>query len=243
MLSFLGAELGIASERLSIAVATNFVPVMQKLVAEHKSKTGVAARITSGSTGKLVAQVLLGAPHDLFFSADQERVTALIKEDFAEADSQFTYAIGRLVYWAPSLDFNELSFENAYSSSNPTTIALANAKLAPYGEAANRTLSKLIKGDQSSPRLVTAENVGQVFAIVATGNSTSGFVAFSSVKQNEEVDPRSYVVVPSRMHQPIRQDAVMLYRSEMKEEANAFLEYVRSKSGRRIIKRFGYDLP
>lgn len=243
MLSFFGAELGIASERLSIAVATNFVPVMQKLVTEHESKTGVAARITSGSTGKLVAQVLLGAPHDLFFSADQERITTLIKEDFADVDSQFTYAIGRLVYWAPSLDFKELSFENAFSDSNPTTIALANAKLAPYGAAADQTLATLLKRSNTRPKLVTAENVGQVFAIVATGNSPAGFVAFSSVKENADVDPRSYVVVPSSMHLPIKQDAIILNRSKLKDQAIAFLDFVRGDKGRQIIKRFGYDLP
>ena len=235
--------MGLASEQLSIAVATNFVPVMQRLVAEHETISGVSARITSGSTGKLVAQVLLGAPHDVFFSADQKRVSTLIDEDVAAADSRFTYAIGRLVYWAPASDFGDLTFEKAFSISNPSTIALANAKLAPYGAAASRTLSKLLKGKHTQPKLVTAENVGQAFAIVATGNSPAGFVAFSSVKNNPIVDPRAFVVVPSSMHQPIKQDAIMLHRSRLKDQAIAFLDFVRGNKGRQIIERFGYDLP
>lgn len=235
--------MGLASERLSIAVATNFVPVMQRLVAEHETISGVSARITSGSTGKLVAQVLLGAPHDVFFSADQKRVSTLIAEDVAAADSRFTYAIGRLVYWVPSNDFRDLTLVNAFSTSAPSTVALANPKLAPYGAAANRTLSKLLKGNRTRPKLVTAENVGQVFAIVATENSPAGFVAFSSVKGNADVDPRTYVVVPSSMHQPIKQDAIMLQRSRLKDQAIAFLDFVRGNKGRQIIERFGYDLP
>ncbi|RKU24206.1 molybdate ABC transporter substrate-binding protein [Candidatus Poribacteria bacterium] len=232
-----------ASEQLSVAVATNFVPVMQRLVAEHKTKTGISARITSGSTGKLVAQVLLGAPHDLFFSADQERVATLINEDVADAETRITYAIGRIVYWAPSNDFGDLSFENAFLASNPSTIALANAKLAPYGAAAERTLSEILEGQHTRPKFVTAENVGQVFAIVATGNSPAGFVALSAVTGNPDVDPRTYVVVPSSMHQPIKQDAIILNRSKLKEQAIAFLNFVRGNQGRQIIARFGYDLP
>lgn len=216
---------------------------MQRLVAEHETKTGISTRITSGSTGKLVAQVLLGAPHDLFFSADRGRVTTLINENVAVADSRFTYAIGRLVYWVPSNDLGELSIENAFSASTPSTIALANAKLAPYGAAANQALSKLLEGKRTRPKLVTAENVGQVFAIVATGNSPAGFVALSAVMGNPDVDPQTYVVVPSSMHQPIEQDAIILNRSKLKEQAIAFLDFVRGNEGRQIIARFGYDLP
>lgn len=216
---------------------------MQRLVAEYETTTGISARITSGSTGKLVAQVLLGAPHDVFFSADQDRVTTLIKENIAAADSRFTYAIGRLVYWVPSYDIDKLPFERAFSESAPSTVALANAKLAPYGAAAERTLAKILKGKRTQPKLVTAENVGQVFAIVATGNAPAGFVALSSVKHNQDVEPQTYLVVPSSMHESINQDAIMLHRSKLKDQAIAFLDFVRGNQGRQIIARFGYDLP
>lgn len=232
-----------ASERLSIAVATNFVPVMRTLATDYQAKNEIDVRITTGSTGKLVAQLLLGAPHDLFFSADQERVVTLIEAKVADVSSRCTYAIGRLVYWAPSYDLEGHSFKEALARSNPAIVALANAKLAPYGEASQRVLTKVLDKKSTQPRLVTAENIGQVYAYVASSNVDAGFVAFSAVKGNRDIDPRSYVVVPSILHQSIRQDAVLLRRSKIPSQALAFLKYVRSEDGQQIIAQYGYDLP
>ncbi|MEO1028366.1 MAG: substrate-binding domain-containing protein, partial [Pseudomonadota bacterium] len=57
----------------TIAVATNFRPALEKLAWVFQAETGYEIEIVSNSTGKLYAQILNGAPFDVFLAADQER--------------------------------------------------------------------------------------------------------------------------------------------------------------------------
>ncbi|GIT14916.1 MAG: hypothetical protein CM1200mP36_06720 [Gammaproteobacteria bacterium] len=53
----------------------------------------------TGSTGQLFAQVLNGAPYDVFLAADPERPTRLVEQGIAVNGTQFTYALGQLTLW------------------------------------------------------------------------------------------------------------------------------------------------
>ena len=59
-------------------------------------------------------------------------------------------------------------------------VAIANPDLAPYGAAAKQALQGLGLWDELSGKIVMAENIGQTFAMVATGNARVGFVALSA---------------------------------------------------------------
>ncbi len=48
-------------------------------------------------------------------------------------------------------------------------------------------------------------------------------------------------VVPQDLHQPIRQDAVLLATGKDKPAAAALLQYLGSEKSKAIIKSFGYD--
>ncbi len=95
----------VLAEPLRIAVASNFL-VVAKLLAKRFEQTG-GRRITvsSGSTGKLYAQIVNGAPYDIFLAANVTEPKRLEADGHAVAGSRFTYATGRLVLWssAPAL--------------------------------------------------------------------------------------------------------------------------------------------
>ncbi len=88
-----------AAEAL-VAVATNFLGPARALAEEFRRETGDEITLVSGSTGKLAAQILQGAPYDAFLAADQARPAMLVEEGAARPDSRFTYARGRLALWS-----------------------------------------------------------------------------------------------------------------------------------------------
>ena len=91
---------------------------------------------------QLYAQIIHGAPFQVFLAADQERPLRLVSEGFAERGSQLTYALGRIVLYCPRKGSDQQPVE-VLKSNGFTRLAIANPKTAPYGRAALEVLQKL----------------------------------------------------------------------------------------------------
>ncbi len=91
----------VTAESIRVAVASNFNPAMQALVNQFEQQSGHEVTLISGSTGKIYAQIINGAPFDVFFAADVERPRQLEQDKLIQSGSRFTYAIGQVVLWSP----------------------------------------------------------------------------------------------------------------------------------------------
>jgi molybdate transport system substrate-binding protein len=229
------------ADEVQVAVAANFTAPMQKIAAEFLRDTGHKAQLAFGATGKFYAQITNGAPFEVFLSADDETPARLEKEGHAIAGSRYTYAVGRLVLWSAQEGKVDAQGE-ILKRGAIRRLALANPKTAPYGAAAVETMQKLDVLAQLQPAFVQAENIAQAYQFVGTGNAELGFVALSQVWQDGKLSGGSGWIVPASLHQPIRQDAVLLGRGSGKPAAAALLDYLRGDKARRIIKAYGYDL-
>jgi molybdate transport system substrate-binding protein len=123
-----------------------------------------------------------------------------------------------------------------------THIALASPKLAPYGQAAVETMNKLGVYDTLQPKFVQGESIAQTFTFVSTGNAELGFVALSQVFEDGKLKSGSGWIVPANLHQPIRQDAVILTRGKDNKAATELTAYLKSEPAKAVIRSFGYDL-
>ena len=150
--------------QIKVAVATNFANPMQQLVRDFEQQSKHQVAISYGSSGKIYAQIVHGAPFHLFFSADQAKPDALQKVGLVVAGSRFTYAIGALALWSAKPNyFNDKAFD---FHRNDYKLALANPKLAPYGQAALQTLVSLNAKEASEKHWVMGENIAQTFHFV-----------------------------------------------------------------------------
>jgi len=235
------ANAAVAGE-VRVAVATNFRTTLQEIVAGFEEDTGRTVAVSSGSSGKLYAQIRHGAPFDVFLSADVERPKLMEEEGLAVRGSRFTYAVGRLTLW--SADPNTIKSDGASALSNGRIehLAIANPKTAPYGAAAQRTLQALGLWNGLKSRIVQGENIGQTFQFVFSRNAQLGFVALSQVLDPKIKGTGSRWDVPAKYHAPLRQQAVLLVRGKNNEAAKAFLGYVKGPKARKIIERFGYGI-
>lgn len=224
----------------TVAVATNFAEVIDELETMFEAATGHALTVTTGSTGKLYAQIKNGAPFDVFLAADQARPQRLEAEGDAVPGSRFTYATGQIVLWSPDPDAVATHGVATLKMGDFDNIAIANPDLAPYGLAAKQTLLHYGLWDDLSDRLVMGQNIGQTFSMVATENAPLGFVAKSYVLSPRNDQPGSLWDVPTDSYEPIRQDAVILKRAAKNAAALAFADFLRSDTARAVIERFGY---
>jgi len=90
--------------------------------------------------------------------------------------------------------------------------------------------------------ITMGENIGQAFALVATGNAELGLVARSYVTSPRNGTAGSRWDLPEGLYQPIRQDAVLLVNGKDNAAARAFLDYLKGEAARDVIAGFGYGL-
>ena len=232
------------ADEIKIAVASNFYPTMKELVTHFESITPNSDTtnnivLISGSSGKHYAQILNGAPFDLFFSADKLRPNMLEKEDVFNNQSRFTYALGKLALWSPFNEYVDSDGQVLYTD-DFRFLAIANPRIAPFGVASKETLTSMNLWQAMEENLLRGENIAQTFQFAKSGNAKLGFVSYSQILSLNSSSEGSYWLVPQDMYQPIEQQAILLKDSSLGKD---FLSFIMSDEALDIIKRNGYDLP
>ncbi len=222
------------SETIHVAVASNFAGPAGVILEKFEAETGIESVLSFGSSGKLYAQIVNGAPYDVFLSADQEKPAALFKQGLG--DEPFTYAVGRLVLWSKRNDVDALEL---LKSGEYAFLAMANPDLAPYGKAAREALLQLGLTQNAHGKIVMGENISQAYQFVATGNAELGFVALSQIIAEEGAQGPSWIV-PAEFHAPILQDGIVLNDSKF---AKIFADFLLSQSHAGYFKDLGYEVP
>ncbi len=228
-------------DTVHVAVAANFTTTLQKLAPDFERRSGHSLLLSSGSTGKLAAQIRNGAPFDVFLSADDAQPRQLAAVGLAVVETQFTYAFGRLVLWSSQSGLVDAKGE-ILRTGDFAKLAIANPKTAPYGAAAEQALRKLGVWPRLEARLVYGENIAQTFQFVSTGNATLGFVALAQLSSLKATAQGSRWRVPETLHAPLRQDAVLLQHGADNAGARVFLEYLHSPAARAMIAADGYGI-
>jgi molybdate transport system substrate-binding protein len=223
-----------AADVVIAAVAANFEPSLKRISASFTEATGIEVAIVTGSTGQLYAQITRGAPFDVFLAADTERPTLLVEQGLADAGDRFTYAVGKLVVWSPSMDLAAIHDMADLRSIPVTHAAIANPRLAPYGAAAEQALRAAGLWDTFESKLVFGQSVGQAFAMASSRNAQIAFVALAQVPPGQG----SLFIVPAELHEPLRQDVVLLRRAG--HRARELFDYLRSPRALTIITADGY---
>jgi molybdate transport system substrate-binding protein len=228
------------ADAVQVAVAANFYATMQRIAAAFERDTGHRALLSAGASGSLYAQIVNGAPFEVFLSADAETPARLEAQGAAVAGSRFPYATGRLVLW--SARSGAVDADGAVLRAGVFRhLAVANPRTAPYGAAALQVLGAMGLLDAVRPKIVQGENVAQVQQFVASGNAELGFVALSQVWHDGTLTQGSAWIVPASLHAPLRQDAALLLPGRDRPAAQALLRYLRSDAARAVIRSFGYE--
>ncbi len=232
-----------ADDVVTVAVASNFAKTAQDLVAAFTRETDIPVRISHGSTGKLYAQIVNGAPFDVFLAADSRRPLLLQESGLIVAGTRQTYATGSLVLWSGDARLRGQDCRAVLERGEYTRLALANPATAPYGAAAREFLIGAGRWDEASERAVFGENIAQTLHFVATGNATLGFIAKSQLMDTALPKATCAWLVPTGTHAPLHQQSVVLKRSSGNDGAARFSGFLSTPAAKKIIRGQGYEVP
>lgn len=229
---------------ITIAVAANVSYAMDDLKKEfNKKNPNINVIVILGGSGNLTAQIINGAPYQLFMSANMQYPETLYKKNIA-INTPVVYAEGAISI----LSIKEQDFSlgiNLIVNKNIQKIAIANPKTAPYGRASMEAIKNANLYDKVKDKFVYAQSISQTisYTVIATD---IGFIAKSALyskNMSQYIDGINYVDVDTKLYSPIKQGMVILKNAKNNQDVKAFYEFMLSYDAKLILKRFGYIVP
>ncbi len=223
---------------LRIAVAANAKFAFDEITKDFTAKTGIKTTVITGSSGKLTAQILNGAPFHVFVSADISYPLRLYEQKMT-TNKPATYALGTLVFW--TLEKNTTLSIQSLDTIQNSKLAIANPLTAPYGKASIEVLNYYKIYEHISQHLVVGENISQATQYVLKGGVQQGFTALSMILSNDIEEKCSWLKVDEHSYSPLKQGIVILKSTENKQkEAKLFFDYLFSTNGQKTLMDYGY---
>jgi molybdate transport system substrate-binding protein len=244
VIGLLGVSTFAQKKEIRVAVAADLQTVLPEIAKVFETQKGVRVEVVYGSSGNFYAQILNGAPLDVFFSADSEYPRRLEEAGFAEPRSAVVYGLGRIVLWMPANASCDPARERWKCLLNPEVkkIAIANPEHAPYGRAAIAALQQAGVYGEIKAKLVIGENISQAAQFAQSGNAQAAILAYSLVLSPVLRGGRSWEV-PRGTYPRIEQAAVVLKSARNKSSAHDFVKFVTEGPGRDVLRKFGFQQP
>lgn len=225
-------------EKLTIAAAANVQFAMDTLAAIFESETGINTNIITGSSGKLTAQILQGAPFDIFLSADMKYPEEIFNEGKA-LGSPVVYAYGSLILWTQKDDI--IPDPTSLLSEQIRRIAIANPKTAPYGKASIEFLKNSNLFEEVKDRLIFGESISQVNQFITSKSADIGFSAESVVLALAESERGRWARLDRTKYAPLKQGLIIVDRKNTRKlEAEKFFDFILSDQAKKVLTEFGY---
>ncbi len=230
-----------SKSRVTVAVAANMQFAMKSIVDSFSAKTNIDCEIILGSSGKLTAQIVEGAPYDIFVSADTKYPNELYRSKQTEGSPKI-YAEGKLVLWTLLEDLDPSI--PLLQTDTIRHIALANPKTAPYGLAALEVLESQPFYERIANKLVFGESINQTNQFIISKSAEIGFTSKAVVLSPEMQNKGRWIAIPDETYPKLLQSAVLIKKEKnASKQAKAFYTFLFSEDAQKILKQYGYSIP
>ena len=228
-----------------IAAAASLRHALPEIVRSFATVTDGAPRLTFGSSGNLMRQIMQGAPFELFLSADESYALKLSRSGLTEGDGA-VYAVGRLAVLVSATSRIPLggtadALGSALASKKLRRIAIANPEHAPYGRAAREYLESKALWNSPAFGLLIAENASQALQFALADPATAGLVPYGLALSVLATHQSKHVLVSAAHHAPLRHRMVL--RKQASRSARALYQFMTSDPAQVILARHGFTRP
>ena len=194
------------------------------------------------SSGTLQTQIEEGARCDIFFSAADKQMNALVDEDLAKKDTVEDILENKVVLIKPKDGETKVTgFENITDAAN---IALAGDSV-PVGQYAREIFDNLgITDEVNKMEINEGKNVSEVLAAVSEGSNEIGIVyATDAASVADKVDVIAEAPADA-LKTPVLYPVGLIEDKEASEDdtaaAEAFLEYIKSDDAMIVFEKYGF---
>jgi molybdate transport system substrate-binding protein len=236
----LGLAASLSAGDLVVSAAASLTEAFQELGRRHEARhPGTKVVFNTGASDKLLAQILAGAPVDVFASADQVAMDKAVAQRAVDPATRATFAGNALVLIVPA-GASHPATPAALLDPKVGRVAVANPASVPAGRYTREALEALGLWAGVEAKAVFGQSVRQCLDYVARGEVDAGFVyATDAAVQAAKV--KVAALVPTRT--PVTYPIAVVAGTRQAEAAKAFVALVCSAEGREVLARFGFTKP
>ena len=232
--------LGVTAQAAEITVfaAASLTDSLKEIAATYEKQTGDKVLFNFGASSLLARQIEEGAPADIFFSADEEKMDALDKKGLILKDTRKVRLSNSLVIVVASERGAAVETPKDLASDKVKRLALAEPKTVPAGIYASAYLRKQNLWTAVESKVVPTENVRAALAAVEAGNAEAGIVYKTDAAISKKV--KIAYEVPPADNPAISYPLAVLKEAKNPEAANRFVKQLNSEAGGQVFKKFGF---
>ncbi len=225
---------------IRISVAASMSDVFKELTENFSNRhPNVTILPNFGPSGGLAKQIMLGAPADLYISANPKWMDYLVEENLVAPTAVITFAHNSLVFVGAK--------DNKVSSLRDLLrlprIGLGSPKSVPAGQYAQQALEKtgLYQQLHTAGKLVMAKDVRQALIYADRGETDGSFV----YKTDARLAAKAAILftVPQELYNRVTYPLALTKEGAAKPAARALLTFINSQEAKNIIKKYGFSLP
>jgi len=230
-----------SNTNLLVSAAASLKEALEEIKPLYQqSKSNVNIRYNFGASGALQQQIEQGAPADIFISAAKKQVDALEQKGLLVPGTRTNLANNRLVLIVPKNVVGVTSFYNL-TDAKIKKIAVGEPRSVPAGQYGEQVLKKLGIFDKVKSKLVLANNVRQVLAVVESGNADAGLVYATDARVSDKV--KVVVAADDKYHSRIVYPVAVIKRSKNVAAAKEFVQFLSSSQVKAVLKKYGFIVP
>ena len=238
---------GPAQVDLTIYGAASLQGVLAKVKAAYRAAVpGTTLTISTDSSAALETQIELGAPADVFLSADTANAKKLVDKGLATGDA-VAFANNQLVVIVPT--------SNPAGITSPADLARAGIKVIAAGDSvpitkyAMKLVANLAREPGYPANFVAAytaniasreDDVKAAVAKIELGEGDAAIVYVTDAKASTKV---TTVGVPESANVPATYAGVVVKGSANAAAAKAFLAWLAGPDGQALLSSFGFLPP
>lgn len=222
-----------AAASLETAYTSELIPLFQN------QYPWITVEGTYDSSGKLQTQIEEGLQADVFMSAANKQMNALVEGGFIDEGTVVELLENEIVLIAPiDSDTDIASFEEIAKAD---TIALGDPESVPAGQYAQEALTSLGVYDAVNAKTVSlGTNVTEVLNWVAEGSADVGIVYATDAAQMPDKVKVIAVAPEGSLESKVIYPVGILTEAPQKEAAALFVEFLQSPEAMAVFEAAGF---
>jgi molybdate transport system substrate-binding protein len=221
--------------QILIHAAASLTDALKEAAAVYERQTGERVQFNFGASSLLARQIQEGAPGDIFFSADEEKMDALEKRGLIRKGSRKSLLSNTLVIVVPA--DSSARFTSASDLLNVKgKVAIAEPQTVPAGIYAKEFLKEIGIWDKINDRLIPTENVRSALAAVESGNVDAGIV----YKTDAKISKRAKIAYEIQKEEGPKISYSIAILTTSQSAAKRFYDFLVSPTGLQIYRKYGF---